>query len=75
MISAELRVLTLFNISGIELQQDKKLLNTSQFRGRINGCPVGMAQCLQGIRSTENMETEADGLKNRKEKKKMRPNI
>lgn len=75
MISAELRVLTLSNISGIELQQDKKLLNTSQFRGRINGCPVGMAQCLQGIRSTENMETEADGLKNRKEKKKMRPNI
>lgn len=69
MISAELRVLALFNISGIELQQDKKLLNSSQFRGRINECPGGMAQLHRGIRSTENMEIEADGEKNKKKKK------
>lgn len=73
LISAELRVLALFNISGIELQQDKKLLNSSQFRGRINECPGGMAQLHRGIRSTENMEIEADGEKNKKKKKGWHP--
>lgn len=51
LITAELRFLTHWTISGMELQQGIKLLNSSQFRSRVNTHPVGLAQCHQNIRS------------------------
>lgn len=68
-VSAEFRFLTLCNISGMELQQDKRCFIHHSLEGELMSAQEAWHSMIKGSEAAENMKMEADSQKKRKEKK------